>query len=272
MALKEKSYDPNESSLTFVDREDASDFSCEGSTSLRALMSCGHVVTPTSLKNCCRRLLNQGKSRFVCGQSGCNAEWSYEEVCKMALLTPEEMQLFEKTMTSNAARSFPTKLCPKCKCTVMRRSQSNLRVCCTVCPANKGRTFKFCWQCLKKWRGLAPRSDRCANYGCTNQSVNILRHCPDATFESVEGVTGCPSMRACPTCGMLLQHDNTQCKNVVCPQCRKEFCFVCLKLTKKCLITSEEYMPCSRGVAPRQTSIPVWRKKYHKQVASVCSK
>lgn len=46
----------------------------------------------------------KGESRFVCGQSGCNNEWPYSEVCKMALLTPEEKKNFEKNMAFNAAR------------------------------------------------------------------------------------------------------------------------------------------------------------------------
>lgn len=45
----------------------------------------------------------KGKSTFVCGQSGCDAVWPYQEVCKMALLTPEEMKSFETTMAQNAA-------------------------------------------------------------------------------------------------------------------------------------------------------------------------
>lgn len=48
----------------------------------------------------------QGKSKFVCGQTKCDKEWSYGEVCQMALLTPEEMEYFEKTMASNASESF----------------------------------------------------------------------------------------------------------------------------------------------------------------------
>ncbi|KAF3697856.1 hypothetical protein EXN66_Car013537 [Channa argus] len=257
-ATQEKYYDPHDSSLKFVDRQD--DLDCFQSR--RALMSCGHAVTPMSLSNWCRRLLGQGESRFVCGQSGCNIEWSFAEVCKMALLTPEEKEYFEKAMASNAnSRYFDTKSCPKCKSCVPRKNPSNLRVRCILCPANKGQTYKFCWQCLKKWKSSSPRADRCENYNCTNESLRMLKYCPEAIFTSVEGVTGCPSVRACPTCGILLQHSNTGCKNTVCPRCTKEFCFVCLKVTRKCLRTSEEYIACSSGVAPRQRSIPLWQKK-----------
>ncbi|XP_026208890.1 probable E3 ubiquitin-protein ligase RNF144A-A [Anabas testudineus] len=250
-ATPEKCYDPQDSTLTFVDREDDLDFLCEGFSSRRALMSCGHAVTPTSLTNWCLRLLDEGKTRFVCGQSGCNIEWSYEEVCKMALLTPEEKKLFEKAMASNAARGNDNnKSCPGCTSPVVRTNQSDLRVHCTVCTGNKRRSYDFCWQCLREWKGPAPRSDHCDNDGCTNESLKTLTSCPEITFKSRAKVTGCPSIRACPTCGILLQHDNIMCENVRCPRCKNKFCFVCLKPT------------CSScRVAPRQTSIPVWQKK-----------
>nr|XP_020444980.1 E3 ubiquitin-protein ligase ARIH2-like [Monopterus albus] len=205
-------------------------------------------------------------SRFVCGQSGCNVEWPYEEVCKMALLTPEEMREFEIKLASNAASCYLSiKSCPGCRSSVMRKNESNLRVRCTVCTTNKGRTFEFCWQCLKEWKGPAPRSDRCDNHGCCNEDLKLLRECSDISFEyfdSVKGIKGCPSIRSCPTCGILVAHDGTKCKNVVCSRCKVEFCFVCLKLTTECRKINPEYFThCSSGVAPRQTSIPVWQKK-----------
>nr|XP_020444399.1 LOW QUALITY PROTEIN: uncharacterized protein LOC109953300 [Monopterus albus] len=196
-------------------------------------------------------------SRFVCGQSGCNVEWPYEEVCKMALLTPEEMKDFETKLASNA---FPMKSCPGCRSSVVRKNESNLRVHCTVCTTNKGRTFEFCWQCLKEWKGPAPRSDRCDNDGCCNVALKLLRECSDISFESVKGVEGCPSIRSCPTCGALVAHCRKYCKNVVCPRCTVEFCFVCLKLTQKKIDLKGYFTLCSSGVAPRQTSIPVWQK------------
>uniref|UniRef100_A0A669EKK5 Uncharacterized protein n=1 Tax=Oreochromis niloticus TaxID=8128 RepID=A0A669EKK5_ORENI len=105
---QEKCYDPHDKTLKFVDGEDDLDFLCEGFKSPRAQMSCGHAVTPTSLTNWCRRLLDQGESRFVCGGSGCNVEWTFAEVFKMALLTPQENAHFRRTMAFNAARQTHT--------------------------------------------------------------------------------------------------------------------------------------------------------------------
>ncbi|XP_067378754.1 uncharacterized protein [Channa argus] len=221
-------------------------------------MSCGHAVTPMSLTKWCRRLLEQGESKFVCGRSGCNVQWPYAEVCKMALLTPEEMKYFEKTMCTNSMSHY-TKICPGCKSSVVGTKRYNLRVHST---AQKGQASDLCWQCLKKPKAPAPSSDRCENESFTNELLNTLRMCPEISLDSVKGVTGCPSMRACPTCGIMLQHDNKHCKKVVCPRCMNGFCFVCLKPTAVCLKNSSPYGPCSSGLAPRQTSIPVWQSSF----------
>ncbi|XP_069025948.1 E3 ubiquitin-protein ligase ARIH2-like [Embiotoca jacksoni] len=255
---EEKCYDPGDRTLIFVDGEDEMDFECEDFPSLRALMSCGHAVTPKSLTKWCRRLLDQGDTTFECGQTDCDLKWSFEEVCKMALLTPEEIEYFEKKMFSNSKDCFDVKSCPGCKSSVLRSDFSSLSVECTVCTADQNRTFIFCWQCLREWRGPSC-SDRCGNHGCVNKSLKTLKKCPEITFDVVEGIRGCPSIRACPTCGLLLEHNRTGCKNIFCTRCKVEFCFVCLKITDDCLETSEDFEPCSGGVAPRQTIIPVWR-------------
>ncbi|XP_075948749.1 putative E3 ubiquitin-protein ligase ariadne-2 isoform X1 [Anarhichas minor] len=259
---QEKCYDPQDGTLTFVNGEDDLDFFCNDYKSLRAKMSCGHAVTPMSLTHWCRRQLDEGECRFVCGQPGCDVEWKFDEVCKMALLTPEEMKYFEKKMFSNAAKDFlKVKSCPGCQCRVVRTDLCNLSVQCTVCTADKKRTFIFCWQCLREWKGPAPCSGWCGNDDCNNP-LKTLTTCSDITFEDVRGVTGCPSVRACPTCGLLVEHNTTQCKNVVCGRCKVGFCFVCLKLTEECLrLKPSSYCElCSTGVAPRQTSIPVWQR------------
>lgn len=260
---REKCYDPADRTLTFVDGADDLDFLYEEFASRRARMSCGHAVTPMSLTNWCRRLLNEGKATFVCGASGCNAVWPYKEVCKMALLTPEEMKEFEKKMFTIASKSFlEVKACPGCKSSVIRSDLTDLSVKCTICTTERQRNYIFCWQCLREWRGPTPGSDRCENPGCTNQTLELLKTCPDIVFTSVKGVTGCPCVRACPNCGMLVEHDKSKCKNVVCFRCKKEFCFVCLKFTTECqqLAPNSYYGPCSTSVAPRQTSLPVWRR------------
>uniref|UniRef100_A0A3Q2PVB6 E3 ubiquitin-protein ligase ARIH2 n=1 Tax=Fundulus heteroclitus TaxID=8078 RepID=A0A3Q2PVB6_FUNHE len=259
----EKCYNPRDPTITCVDDEDEFDFECEGYTSPRARMSCGHVVTPTSLTKYCEYLLEKGESTFVCGQFDCNVEWPYEEVRKMALLTAEEKERFEKSMAVNAFKSyFDSKICPGCKYSVTRKVESNLSVRCQMCTAAKGRTYEFCWQCLREWKGPQPRMDRCDNDGCCNDALKTLSNCPYANFENVKNVTQCPSIRACPTCGLLVEHTGKQCKNITCRQCKVEFCFVCLKITTECKKAPKyDYFGlCSSGIAARQTSIPVWQR------------
>ncbi|XP_068444185.1 E3 ubiquitin-protein ligase RNF19B-like [Clinocottus analis] len=257
---EKKFYDPADTTLTFVEGDDDLDFECYDYKSLRAQMSCGHAVTPTSLTTWCRYQLDEGNSTFVCGV--CDVEWPFEEVCKMALLTPEEIDDFDKKVFQNTAMDLGFKFCPGCKSHVMRKDRHNLSVICPVCTAKRGRPYTFCWQCLKKWKGPSPRSDHCKNVDCQNP-LDILKSCPEITFEDVEGVTGCPSIRACPTCGLMLEHDRTECKNIFCTRCKLEFCFVCLKLTKDCADETNVitfFNLCAGGVAPRQTSMPVWQR------------
>ncbi|XP_062416821.1 uncharacterized protein LOC119221679 [Pungitius pungitius] len=266
---EDKRYDPKDTTLKFVNGPDDLDPlpSEEGDQCLRAEMSCGHAVTPESLTGWCRSLLDQGQYKFKCPalkegtHHRCDAVWSYQEVRRLAGLTPEEMQYFEEKMARLAAAEYcEFKTCPGCKSCVGREDLSNLSVQCTLCTADKGEHYHFCWQCLKTWKGAMPRSDRCDNDGCINHDVEILKNCSTIVLPEVKGVDACPSIRVCPTCGQRVEHDKTGCKNIICPRCQLEFCFVCLKLTPECLETSSYFIACSDGVAPRQTSIPVWHR------------
>ncbi|KAM4536285.1 E3 ubiquitin-protein ligase RNF19B-like [Odontesthes bonariensis] len=203
----------------------------------------------------------EGRYKFKCPalKEGtvqlCGAVWSYAEVRRLAVLTAEEMHDFEQKIARLAATEYcDFKTCPGCKSHVEREDLTNLSVQCTVCTADKKKLYQFCWQCLNPWKGTAPRSDRCDNDGCVNQDLELLRTCKTSALTQVQGVSDCPSIRACPTCGYKVEHDKTGCKNIICPRCQVEFCFVCLR-------TSSYFIPCSDGVAPRQTSIPIWHRR-----------
>lgn len=217
-------------------------------------MSCGHTVTPTTLTQWCQRQLDEDKTRLVCGC--CNAVWSFGEVCKMALLTQEQKKTFENKLFRNVVfKEEKAKLCPGCSSYVMREDSQNLRVQCPQCSYDKGVDYEFCWQCMREWKGQGIRTVHCDNSGCINEPLKTLKTCPEIKFEKVKGVSNCPSVRACPTCGKLLEHNGAGCKNITCPDCEVEFCFVCLKITTECLRTSNYFIPCV--LAPRQTTIPV---------------
>uniref|UniRef100_A0A8C4ZXG6 RING-type domain-containing protein n=1 Tax=Gadus morhua TaxID=8049 RepID=A0A8C4ZXG6_GADMO len=263
---EEKSYDLGDPSFTFVDRPDDLDPfpPDDGVERPSALTSCGHAVTPQYLTVWCRSLLDQGQYTFNCpaltvGTVPCGAVWDYTEVRRLALLTEEEMLDFEMTLGRLAAAQFcDFKACPGCKTYVERQALDNLCFDCTICEESNKPTMQFCWQCLRPWKGRAPRSDRCDNEDCSDKVLELLQGCGTITLSQVPGVGPCPSIRACPTCGMRVEHDKTGCKNIVCPRCQVGFCFVCLKLTGQCLQTSSYFRACSSGIAPRQTAMPIW--------------
>ncbi|KAF3837149.1 hypothetical protein F7725_004613 [Dissostichus mawsoni] len=126
-----------------------------------------------------------------------------------------------------------------------------------MCTAKTNVAFSFCWQCLEEWKGPSPYPDRCANECCISKAQEILNTCHDITFKDVKGVSGCPSVRACPTCGLLVEHNKNRCKYIGCLRCKVKFCFVCLKRYEECLDEDRLsfYFCCASGVAPRQTTI-----------------
>ena len=81
----------------------------------------------------------------------------------------------------------------------------------------------------------------------------------DADMINLNGLD-VPSRRACPTCGNVVEHNQEGCKFIVCPRCKKEFCFLCLLLKEKCLelLNKSWFKSCKNPVAPKQTVIPVW--------------
>lgn len=264
----EKSYDPLDTTLVLGNgKDDLDPFSSDTEDGpLKAQMSCGHFVTPVTLTEICRHQLDQGNYKFKCpalveGTTRCNKPWPYQEVRRLADLTPEEMQYFEENIARLAAAEYSENLpCPQCKTNVERKDLSNLCVQCPICSAGAERWYQFCWQCQKPWKGRGPRSDRCDNDGCSNKNLELLQTCKTIDLPQVRGATNCPSVRACPKCGAIVEHSRKFCKNVICPRCHLEFCFICLKSKKICNKTSTAYSLCQRGVAPRQTSIPVWNK------------
>ncbi|XP_032888107.1 uncharacterized protein DDB_G0292642-like [Amblyraja radiata] len=259
--MTEKRYDPNDSTLKFVQRKDEITGDDDPNV-LRVEMSCGHAVDPTSLTGWCRSLIDRGHSTFHCPgekdgtEKKCNKEWPYVEVRRHALLTDDEQKYFEEKVALLAAAKYcEFSTCPGCQTCVERKDLTNLSVRCSICTAQNGRCYEFCWQCSKQWKGRAPRSDRCDNEGCTNIQLDALKNCDMKTL-SYSNIQ-CPKFRACPTCGIIIEHKE-MCKYILCSRCHVEFCFACLKSKAVCEISSSYSAICA--VAPRQTSIPTWTR------------
>ncbi|KAL0970205.1 hypothetical protein UPYG_G00238710 [Umbra pygmaea] len=79
---QERCYDPRDTTLKFVNRKD--EITGDDYESLRAEMSCGHAVTPESVKGWCTELLRRKQFIFTCPAEingmTCGKEWTYHEV------------------------------------------------------------------------------------------------------------------------------------------------------------------------------------------------
>ena len=176
----------------------------------------------------CRSLLDGRKFQFLCpyiGKEGyCGKEWPFFIVRRFAVLTEGEMITFETKICENYMRkACGIQECPKCHSLCERAKSTDRRIVCSFC-SKRGSRFEFCWSCLDRWDGSG--TDSCGNSECTGQDprLKILR---DAPSKSIVGVANCPSRRACPSCGMIIEHTKA-CKHMSCP-CGQKFCFICLK-------------------------------------------
>ncbi|XP_048045173.1 uncharacterized protein DDB_G0292642-like [Megalobrama amblycephala] len=222
---------------------------------LRAEMSCGHVTDPLSLTDCCKAQLSAGEMVFKCPL--CEKQWPYDEVRKSAKLTNDERIGFEDKLGTNATMKSVDSIkdCPGCGTFIQRLHTTNLAVECLLCTERTGKTYEFCWKCQREWKGPRPRDDQCENVGCNIKDRELLKDCSMVTLKSVQNVQ-CPAIRACPFCGVLIEHLQIGCKIMTCQKCKKAFCFVCLKPAQECLKTSTHYVLCSAGVAPKQVEVP----------------
>ena len=224
----------------------------------RAKMPCGHAIGPESLTAYCRSLLTAGKFQFICPYvdpnnplTRCNKEWSYIDVRRFAVLTKDEQKEFEMQISENYLRkAMGIQECPGCHSLCERLDKKDKRLICRVCTKEKGRRFDFCWNCIHEWKTSG--TDKCGNEECDGEDprLRILREAP---IKKVVGVNT-PSRRACPACGMLIEHTK-HCKHMVCP-CGTQFCFICLFVRDpatgwKCGVYNSKCKPTDR-----QTTLP----------------
>ena len=258
---------PSTFPLEFTDDPDCLDpFPPDADSPKRVKMKCGHAVEPNNLTNFISHEISQRRFVFKCPaiinkatNKACDAEWDYADIRLAAMLTNDEKRYFETKISEYAARQHcEFKKCPCCGAFVERRELDNLNVNCPFCTKKRGKRFDFCWQCLKEWTGPTRAATQCGNPNCIHEDMSVIKNAPEVTVcgQSV------PNCRACPTCGKVLEHTTMACKNIVCPRCKKEFCFLCLELTVDCQKSapSSWYKACAKGIAPRQTSIPSWSR------------
>ena len=264
MTGRYKVHDKSDVTLKFTDKPDAILGTSDPDDPKRVEMSCGHAVDPNSLTAWCRSLLDKHEYEFHCPAitgndklKQCKKVWEYAEVRRMALLNDEERKYFESKMSEYAASQYcDMKECPKCRSFIERIDLENLRVTCSVCKEKNKSCPDFCWNCLENWSGEMKSAFQCGNPKCEHPKLPSVRDCDMFTLNGKQ----VPTRRACPTCGTVVEHDQTGCKFIICPRCNKEFCFMCLEFQEECLKTapSSWYKDCKKPVAAKQTSIPVW--------------
>ncbi|KAL3870585.1 hypothetical protein ACJMK2_038635 [Sinanodonta woodiana] len=218
----------------------------------RAKMPCGHAIGPESLTAYCRSLLTAGKYEFRCpyNEPYCGELWDYITVRKLAVLTTEEKEYFEINLSNNyLKRALGIQECPKCSSYCQRQDKKNPRVVCLICSKGQTIRYEFCWYCRKVWSTSGTKD--CGNPSCdgTDSRLKVLQK---ARLKTINGVQ-CPAVRACPACGLLIEHKEA-CKHMTCI-CKQKFCFICLKQavngTFQCGTSNAK---CE--VAPTQKDIP----------------
>src|SRR6218665_1293430 len=80
--------------------------------------------------------------------------------------------------------------------------------------------------------------------------IQILATCPT---KIISFCLHCPSIRGCPKCGILIEHENVF-KHVSCRNCHSWFCFICLKEVKDRNWQLHYNVICK--LAPRQSTLP----------------
>ena len=263
----EKQHQKDNFSLEFTkDKPDAITGMSDPDDQPRVVMSCGHAVDPNTLTAWCRSLLDDRQWEFFCPaivcetpMKKCKKVWEYSEVRKVSLLNEAEQKYFESKMSEFAAQMYcDMKECPGCRSFVERRDSKNLRVHCGICTHHKKKRFDFCWHCEKEWSGPSTSAVKCGNPVCSHPALPSIRDAKMIRINEQE----VPCRRACPTCGLVVEHKGTGCKFIICPRCKKEFCFLCLSLKTVCLSAAPAswYGACKKPLAPRQTSIPIWSR------------
>ncbi|XP_076867015.1 uncharacterized protein LOC143518419 isoform X2 [Brachyhypopomus gauderio] len=103
---------------------------------------------------------------------------------------------------------------------------NGLRAMCRQCSKSRRRVYSFCWACQREWPKKAEAEASCNLDRCALRAALLSDECITEPHSSAKG---CPFFRACPECNTLVTHNGVGCPNVRCPQCRKGFCFRCLR-------------------------------------------
>ena len=178
------------------------------------------------------------------------------KVRRVALLTPCEAEYFETQLSEiSAKKTLDFKECPSCHHFIDRIDAAKIRVECGFCQN------EFCWECEKDWLEVGVEHSQFKDGNtCSSKELLTLANCKYIRLPSTPDLAAIPSIRACPTCAKLIEHNGQMCKNMMCPRCNNEFCFACLHLTKECQAAHQGHnTKCYYAIAPIQNTLPIWQ-------------
>ena len=222
--------------------------------------SCIFELGPSSMKNYCLDEIKKGRYTFVCPDPKCKRIWEYFLVRHVACLDDKTRSTVEKTVTVNyisQERGFQQ--CPGCQTWCIPVNKGKIRLQCDICSRDLGRRYEFCWACLHQWKGSSITC--CGNEGCDGKDPRI-RILSVAKKKSIDEIPGCPSIRACPKCGLLINHEKG-CRHMTCTSCKAQFCFICLKRwsTHPQHLGGLALTKCAVAPAQAQLSDPSWEDR-----------
>jgi len=178
------------------------------------------------MRSYCDDQLKKGRYRFSCPDPKCSSIWEYVLVRHVAGFDDATRSEIEKRVAENNIRqAHGCQQCLGCAtwCTPIKVGDKRLQ--CPVCSRTLGRNYEFCWACQRQWKGMGVKC--CGNEGCEGKDPR-LRILSAAEKTTIDKVPGCPSIRACPKCWLLINWSE-RCRHVTCTGCKAEFCFICLK-------------------------------------------
>ncbi|XP_048476110.1 E3 ubiquitin-protein ligase RNF217-like isoform X2 [Rhincodon typus] len=188
-------------------------------------LPCKHFADEHKLAMLVKWTLEKGNCIFMCTLCP-RGGIPWQTIRQLLQLPEDELRICESKLVANAQKlSILLNKCPVCSSLVQRVSEKELMVTCPSCPGSGGKDHRFCWECLRVWKG--DLGDQCGYGDC--RCLVLLRSCSVINAPQ-SAVHQCPTVRSCPECHVLLSHWGG-CNNMVCPYCRCTFCYRCLAVS-----------------------------------------
>ena len=170
-------------------------------------MPCGHALSPDGLTGHIKSELGKKRDEVRCPVKGCERVWPLGVLKTYSCATQVETWFMEMKLSDNACKKSSSIVnCPQCESLCTPNNPSRVDVECVACRA-KGKTVIFCYKCLHMCTWEKHTSKYVCKYrDCiSNGGKDVLKILKETPEKKVIGVS-CPSIRACPSCGMLIEH------------------------------------------------------------------